>query len=49
MTDPFFAALRERRPDVDIVILPPADPPEPLPEATADELSRSAQVVDATT
>ena len=48
MTDPFFAALRERRPDVDIVILPPADPPEPLPEATADELSRSAQVVDAT-
>jgi len=49
VTDPFFAALRERRPDVDIVILPPADPPEPLPEATADELSRSAQVVDATT
>jgi len=48
VTDPFFAALRERRPDVDIVILPPADPPEPLPEATADELSRSAQVVDAT-
>lgn len=48
MTDPFFAALRERRPDVDIVILPPADPPEPLPEATPDDLSRSAQVVDAT-
>ena len=48
MTDPFFAALRERRPDVDIVILPPADPPEPLPEATSDELSRSARVVDAT-
>ena len=48
MTDPFFAALRERRPDVDIVILPPADPSEPLPEATAAELSRSAQVVDAT-
>lgn len=48
MTDPFFAALHERRPDVDIVILPPADPPGPLPEATAAELSRSAQVVDAT-
>lgn len=48
MTDPFFAALRERRPDVDMVILPPADPPEPLPEATAADLSRSAQVVDAT-
>lgn len=48
MTDPFFAALRRRRPDIDIVILPPADPPGPLPEATADELSRSAQVVDET-
>ena len=48
MTDPFFAALRARRPDVDIVILPPAEPPEPSPEATIDELSRSAQVVDAT-
>ena len=48
MTDPFFSALRERRPDVDIVILPPADPPEPLPEATADVLSQSAQVVAAT-
>ncbi|WP_143055028.1 hypothetical protein [Nocardioides luteus] len=48
MTDPFFAALRARRPDVDLVILPPADPPEPSPEATADELSRSAEAVDAT-
>ena len=48
MTDPFFAALRARRPDIDIVILPPVDPPEPSPEATADELSRSAETVDAT-
>ncbi|SDK92725.1 hypothetical protein SAMN05428985_10747 [Nocardioides sp. YR527] len=48
MTDPFFAALRARRPDVDIVILPAEDPPGPSPEATADELSRSAEVVDAT-
>ncbi|MEU6136951.1 hypothetical protein [Nocardioides sp. NPDC047086] len=48
MTDPFFAALRARRPDVDIVILPPDDPPKPSPEATSEELSRSAQVVDAT-
>lgn len=48
MTDPFFAALRSRRPDVDIVILPPADSPDPPPEATPDDLSRSAQVVDAT-
>ncbi|MFE7225940.1 hypothetical protein ACFU7D_14210 [Nocardioides sp. NPDC057577] len=48
MTDPFFAALRARRPDVDIVILPPTDPPGLSSEATADELSRSSQAVDAT-
>ncbi len=48
MTDPFFAALRARRPDIDIVILPPADPPGPSPEATTDDLTRSAEAVDAT-
>ncbi|MFI5624062.1 hypothetical protein ACIA03_11415 [Nocardioides sp. NPDC051685] len=47
MTDPFFAALRARRPDVDIVILPPEDPLGPSPEATTDDLGRSAQAVDA--
>jgi hypothetical protein len=48
MVDPFFAALRERRPDIDIVILPAAESPEPLPEATPDGLSQSARLVDAT-
>ena len=48
VTDPFFAALRARRPDVDIVILPPEDPPEPSAEATTEELTRSAEAVDAT-
>lgn len=47
MTDPFFAVLRERRPDIDIVILPP-DRPAPLDPATPPETARSAEVVDAT-
>lgn len=47
MTDPFFAVLRERRPDIDIVILPPQRP-QPLEPATPADLARSAEIVDAT-
>ncbi|MGH3349244.1 MAG: hypothetical protein ACRDPS_01155 [Nocardioides sp.] len=47
MTDPFFAVLRERRPDIDIVILPP-DRAAPVDPATPADLARSAEVVDAT-
>lgn len=31
ITDPFFAALRARRPDVDLVLLPPERPPSARP------------------
>jgi len=48
VTDPFFAALRARRPDVDLVILPPAPPPRPVPAASASDLNQSERVVDAT-
>lgn len=33
ITDPFFAALRARRPDMDLVLLPPEMPPEHPPSA----------------
>src|SRR4051794_32551199 len=47
MTDPFFAVLRERRPDIDIVVLPPVRPVS-LERATPAEVTGSAEVVDAT-
>ena len=34
--DPFFAAVRRRHPDVDLVVLPP-DAPEEEPAATVDD------------
>jgi len=36
--DPFFAAVRRRHPDVDVVLLPPPDPP--TPEQVAGEHAR---------
>ena len=36
--DPFFAELRRRHPDVDVVLLPPVDPsPPPQPPATTGQ------------
>lgn len=48
MTDPFWATVRERRPDVDIIILPPVEPADGQPAASREELARSARVVEAT-
>ncbi|MDQ4054252.1 MAG: hypothetical protein M3237_16320 [Actinomycetota bacterium] len=31
--DPFFAAVRHRHPEVDIVLLPPPEPPAPAQAA----------------
>jgi hypothetical protein len=43
---PFFRALRERLPDIDIVVLPPPAPPaDPVPlPAPADEVARRTAV-----
>jgi hypothetical protein len=46
--EPFFAALRQRRPDVDIVILPPVKVKTGRPEASTEDLERSISMVDAT-
>jgi hypothetical protein len=44
--DPFFAELRRRRPDIDIVLLPPESPPADVEhdaeQAAADALTRVA-------
>lgn len=44
-TQPFFSALLEDRPDLDVVILPPAAGPV-LPPATPDQAATARQVVD---
>lgn len=48
MLDPFFAALRERRPDIDIIVLPPEPLQAPRELAGTDMLAHSAQILDAT-
>lgn len=48
MSDPFWSTVRERRPDVDIIILPPVEPMDLQPAASREELATSARVVDAT-
>jgi hypothetical protein len=48
VTDPFWATVRERRPDVDIIILPPVKPLDPQPEASQEEIATSARIVEAT-
>lgn len=48
VSEPFFAALRQRRPDVDIVILPPTSAPAAPPEASPEDLERSINMVKAT-
>jgi hypothetical protein len=45
--EPFFAAVRRRHPDIDIVLLPAERPPTD-PEANADELAAEALVRVAT-
>jgi hypothetical protein len=47
-SDPFWSTVRERRPDVDIIILPPVEPMASQPAASREELATSARVVDAT-
>ena len=46
--DPFFAAVRRRHPDVDIVVLPPTAP-EVEPETTVDDatVDRATELVEA--
>lgn len=46
--DPFFAAVRRRHPDVDVVLLPPPDPPGTVADVT-DEAVVGALVRVATT
>ncbi len=38
--DPFFAEVRRRRPDVDIVLLPPHEPDDDWDESVVDALAR---------
>lgn len=48
MSDLFWSTVRERRPDVDIIILPSIEPMDSQPAASKEELTTSARVVDAT-
>ena len=46
--DPFFAAVRRRHPDVDVVLLPPADPPGTVAVEVPDDGVAAALVRVAT-
>ncbi|MFD7075226.1 hypothetical protein ACFV9G_13550 [Nocardioides sp. NPDC059952] len=45
MEEPFFNEVRRRRPDIDLVILPPVEPP--ARRASAEDVAASVEVVDA--
>jgi hypothetical protein len=46
--DPFFAAVRRRHPDVDVVLLPPMPPPGPVTDQVADDEVAAALTLVAT-
>ena len=46
--EPFFAMLRQRRPDIDIVILPPVGTTAARPPASAGDRERSISIVRTT-